>query len=952
IINHFLSIHKSVPKALPFGLHTIKDDGVLSRMKFVRIGEDVQEYGRAIPDAMLTDDIKQSETYQMFIKYSTGLIPLKKTRGKGLQGKKSAVSPKPASVEVSDESDFEPARKRTSSRRVIKKKVSISVEDNIIPEPYVALELGKYMSLTKAAKEEAARQVHATHERILKGVQTLTPEEQLVADTMQALKANRKSSRSQSLTGGLSEGTGFSPGVPNESTVILTTSSKGTEENVDEEIDWVYSDEGEEKKDDDDDDKSIDIEEADDEETNYEFVRDNVEKEMKDAEVAEVVKSRNGDEEITDTAKADAKKTKEVKDDNKKAELPPSSSSLFVSLGFGNQFLNLSSDKSIIRTLKDSADAEINSLLDVQIQQVIPQIQSPLVLTVPVLVISELVVLSMIPKIPTVTSTTTLPLPHYVSAVSPVLQQSTTPIPTPPITTEAPPVTTIPNPLPAISQRVSVLEKYVQELKAVDHTTALLASLRSKIPLSVNAYLGSSLGDALQKVLQKHTEELIHQYPQQVNYKDVIKESVQANVINEVKNLLPKFLPKAVSDFATPMIQSTVKKALEKTPTTLAQSSLKAAESLSEYELKMILFVKMDKSRSYLTHDKHQALYDALFKSLCLDDVIERGKSPAKTSKSSKYVTAKEPVKEPAFEMASDDIEKTIDDVPWFNNIVFAAKDPLIFDELMATPIDFSKFAMNRLKIDKLTKAHLVSPVYNLLKGTCQRDRCPYDLSKHIPLKGHPGRLTVPSEYFFNNELEYLKASDPENKYITSITKIKAARYELVGIEDMIPNLWSVTKKILSVVSVKINKLHGYGYLEEIVLFNLKVSDIVDLVVALHMFTRSLIIKRRVEDVQLGVESYQKKLNLTKPQHDFPRIFVKELYTPSALKLVRDKLHHRVLNFRLGYNNEMSRGKWSATDKRRSRLIVELIDKQMRERRILRNLERLVGARDLEMDYS
>ncbi|GJX59456.1 hypothetical protein Tco_0290846 [Tanacetum coccineum] len=48
--------------------------------------------------------------------------------------------------------------------------------------------------------------------------------------------------------------------------------------------------------------------------------------------------------------------------------------------------------------------------------------------------------------------------------------------------------------------------------------------------------------------------------------------------------------------------QTTVKKALEKTPTILvqsssqAQSSLKAVESLSEYELKTILFKKMDKS--------------------------------------------------------------------------------------------------------------------------------------------------------------------------------------------------------------------------------------------------------------------------------------------------------------------------------------------------------------------
>ncbi|GJV78714.1 hypothetical protein Tco_1514584 [Tanacetum coccineum] len=34
--------------------------------------------------------------------------------------------------------------------------------------------------------------------------------------------------------------------------------------------------------------------------------------------------------------------------------------------------------------------------------------------------------------------------------------------------------------------------------------------------------------------------------------------------------------------------------------------------------------------------------------------------------------------------------------------------------------------------------------------------------------------------------------------------------------------------------------------------------------VALRMFTRRIVIQRRVEDLQLGVESYKKKLNLTK----------------------------------------------------------------------------------------
>ncbi|GJX29138.1 hypothetical protein Tco_0237217 [Tanacetum coccineum] len=121
-----------------------------------------------------------------------------------------------------------------------------------------------------------------------------------------------------------------------------------------------------------------------------------------------------------------------------------------------------------------------------------------------------------------------------------------------------------------------------------------------------------------------------------------------------------------------------------------------------------------------------------------------------------------------------------IDDQPeqnWFNDPVSTEKDPLTFDDLMTTPIDFSKFSKNRFKLDKITKADLVGQVYNLLMGTCQSDRCPYDLSKPLPLK--------------------------ERKYITSITKTKVARYELVGIEDMILKQWNV-------VNVGYNKDAGF----------------------------------------------------------------------------------------------------------------------------------------------
>ncbi|GKG14902.1 hypothetical protein Tco_0354502, partial [Tanacetum coccineum] len=73
-------------------------------------------------------------------------------------------------------------------------------------------------------------------------------------------------------------------------------------------------------------------------------------------------------------------------------------------------------------------------------------------------------------------------------------------------------------------------------------------------------------------------------------------------------------------------------------------------------------------------------------------------------------------------------------------------------------------------------------------------ERYPFDLSKPLPLQGPSGHRTVAADYFFNNDLEYLKTSNPEVTYTTSITKTKASRYEIKGIEDMVLTLWSTIK--------------------------------------------------------------------------------------------------------------------------------------------------------------
>ncbi|GJZ26340.1 hypothetical protein Tco_0570593, partial [Tanacetum coccineum] len=128
------------------------------------------------------------------------------------------------------------------------------------------------------------------------------------------------------------------------------------------------------------------------------------------------------------------------------------------------------------------------------------------------------------------------------------------------------------------------------------------------------------------------------------------------------------------------------------------------------------------------------------------------------------------------------------------SKIAQAEKPPLSFDELMSTPIDFSTYVMNNLKIDNLTQDLLVGPDFNLLKGTCKSKEYPFDLSKPLPLIMERGLQVVLADFFFNNDLEYLERGSSSKKYTTSTTKTQAAKYDIPGIEDMVPSLWSPVK--------------------------------------------------------------------------------------------------------------------------------------------------------------
>ncbi|GJX60259.1 hypothetical protein Tco_0291649 [Tanacetum coccineum] len=466
---------------------------------------------------------------------------------------------------------------------------------------------------------------------------------------------------------------------------------------------------------------------------------------------------------------------------------------------------------------------------------------------------------------------------------------------------------TVDNPCEIVTAAsITDLEKDVKELKTVDHSATLLSTIKSEVSNAVKEYLGTSLDDALYKVIKKHNVDIIKEH------------SVPPEIVQRLKQ---QYVPKKSTEDIIKIKMEHARK--QQVPIQTITSSDTTA--LEEFDQKTTLFESMTKSKSFKKIPKQRALYHALMESILKDeDAMDEGSAGSdrglKRQKTSKDIEPFYTTEETMFEAGDtqepqnqgQDIRNT-DDQPNVKaapkhdcKITQAKKPPLSFDELMSTPIDFSAYVMNHLKIDNLTQQHLVGPAFNLLKGTCKSrveleynfEECykavtdrldwnnpegkeyTFDLSKPLPLIMERGCQVVPVDFFFNDDLEYLKRGSSSKKYTTSTTKTKVVKYDIPGIEDMVPSLWSPVKIEVRREDQQLYKFKEGDFprlhlndIEDMLLLlvqkkllNLERDVIFDLGMALRMFTRCIVILRRVEDLQLGVESYQKKLNITKTE--------------------------------------------------------------------------------------
>ncbi|GKA81784.1 hypothetical protein Tco_0788476 [Tanacetum coccineum] len=205
---------------------------------------------------------------------------------------------------------------------------------------------------------------------------------------------------------------------------------------------------------------------------------------------------------------------------------------------------------------------------------------------------------------------------------------------------------------------------------------------------------------------------------------------------------------------------------------------------------------------------------------------------------------------------------------------------------------------------------------------------------------------------FFNNDLAYLQGGSTGGTYTNSLTKTKAAKYNLPGIEDMRVSKHDVysIKRILVVTNVKVKERYGYDHLEEIKvqrsdqqlykfmegdLPQLYLHDIEDMLI---LFVQNRLFNLK-GDIIVHLAATLRRNSLM-CSHEFYKFSVGTLIS------LRDTLKDIANNLEMGYTSVMPRRRWSNMDRKRSHIMIKDIYRQLLDRRLMRSLKKFIGGRE------
>ncbi|GKE26087.1 hypothetical protein Tco_1441471, partial [Tanacetum coccineum] len=438
----------------------------------------------------------------------------------------------------------------------------------------------------------------------------------------------------------------------------------------------------------------------DDEEEEYEeeYVRtpDSVEFIDDDEEYEELYKDVNIRLQATEHEE-EGKRDEEIIDVGRDEGTQQTTYEHFISSDFASQFLNLDN---VLPT-----DIEVVSMFNVNVRHEEPSTQTPPLLNIPITVISEtsIAVGSIIPP--------TIP------PITPLQQQSTptpTPAPTTVTTTTLVPALLDFSSLFGFDQRVSALEKELSQFKQAEYSAQLLETIKSQIPAMVDVQLSIRLEDSIKKYFRSYTAEFEKKAKdERKRYIDLVEKSVKEIIKDEVK-----------------------KTEKDKTPTkTTLQLRSEQGLKTQKDEKGCLKPFRGSKSKQNHRDDLGNTDDQSNIEAASRDNWFKKPERP--------------------LTLDSDlNTTKTINFRPpqtWIIKIAKAGKPPLTFDELMSTPIDFSARVELKYHFEECYKAFTDRRDWTNPEG----HEYPFDLSKPLPLIEDQGRQVA--NYFFNNDLEYLK---------------------------------------------------------------------------------------------------------------------------------------------------------------------------------------------------
>ncbi|GJQ95688.1 hypothetical protein Tco_0006827 [Tanacetum coccineum] len=481
----------------------------------------------------------------------------------------------------------------------------------------------------------------------------------------------------------------------------------------------------------------------------------------------------------------------------------------------------------------------------------------------------------------------------------------------PPINTEATTITTsLPEitPFIALQLRVAKLEQEMSKVRKTDHSADVLASIRSQVPTSVDYYLGTKLDDALHKCSLSHHN---------------MKKSATKNT--PTIRLYHALMEALIAD--------------EEAHDRKLQTRCTIYPESEHFEHSSNTFQSKDEANDSAMKDTDNAHIPKVSTTTWFKPIPE-SERPA--------------TPEPEWTIPPNDFPEPENN--WANTYATTYKVPEE-NKLQRKTYDIGSFIKwlwqtNRKK--KLCKADLERPAINLdmsFHKNIVTIQPQFFFNKDLDYL-----LTGDKEQKIALSISKLKAARYLDfgleELVPSLWVESEREYDISAVYG-ITHWWFRRKefyinkhsessdreavrsqmRILSVISVKVFEKYGYNYLREIILRradyqeykisekdfkNLHPNDFEDLFLlniqeklnhlpktdktslhtAVNMWIRNLVIRNRVGDLQLGIESYQTKINLERPNWDAADYYFKEDYTivpkPRAV-VYRDRNNQRKL---------------------------------------------------------